>query len=544
MNKIGQYLQEHVSGEVVASADARQYFSTDASILTLTPSLIVYPKSENDVRKVARFTWQLAERNRIVPITARGGGSDQAGAAIGTGIIMAFTAHMNRIVELDAKSGLVVVEPGMNYGRLQQTLETHGRFLPPYPASLEYATLGGAVANNAVGEKSVKYGDTRAYVRGLRVVLANGEMITTERLGHRELNKKMGLTSFEGEIYRTLDGLLEEHKDTLALMERRTARNASGYDLADIKRKDGSFDLTPLFVGSQGTLGIVTEISLDTEPHNPETSLLVAAFDDAQRLQQAVLALKAEHEVPSALEVVDGNLLNLVGKLHPAHLKGVVNTPYPQFILLAEYDDTGRTQKKSLKRGLKILEKQALQVQSVTNLEDQEELWKVRHAAALAVAHAEGGAKALPFIEDGAVPPDKLAEFLTGIYGLFERSRLPVAIWGHAGDANLHVQPYLDLNQLGDRQKLFRLMDEYYRLVISLGGAVSAGHGEGRVRAPYIDKMYGDEVYELLGKVKKLFDPHGTLNPGVKFGTSLEDIKLQLRPSYNLSHLYQHLPRS
>src|SRR5579862_108643 len=181
MNKIGHYLQTHVQGEVVTSLDARRYFSTDGSIITLTPSLILYPRNENDVRKTARFAWQLAERKRLIPITARGSGSDQGGAALGSGIVMVFPAHMNRIMELDAKSGAVTVEAGVNYGKLQQTLQTHGRFLPPYPASLEYSTIGGAIANNASGEKSVKYGDTRAYVQSLRVVLANGESVVTER---------------------------------------------------------------------------------------------------------------------------------------------------------------------------------------------------------------------------------------------------------------------------------------------------------------------------------------------------------------------------
>jgi glycolate oxidase len=187
MSKVAHYLQEHLVGEVMTSPDARRYFSTDGSILAVTPALIAYPRNENDVRKTARFTWQLAERGRVIPITARGAGTDQAGAALGSGIILAFPAHMHRILELDDKSGVVIVEPGVNYGKLQQTLQTHDRYLPPFPASLEYSTIGGAVANNASGEKSVKYGSTREFVRALRVVLANGEVIETGRLPKKEL---------------------------------------------------------------------------------------------------------------------------------------------------------------------------------------------------------------------------------------------------------------------------------------------------------------------------------------------------------------------
>ena len=544
MNKIGYYLQEHVVGEVVTSADARHYFSTDNSIFTLNPALILYPRNENDVRKTARFTWQLAERNRIIPITARGAGSDQSGAAIGSGIIMVFPAHMHRILELDSKSGVVTVEPGINYGKLQQTLQTHGRFLPPFPDSFEYSTIGGAVANNSSGEKSVKYGTMRDYVQNLRVVLANGEVIETQKLSKRELNRKLGLTSFEGEIYRSLDTLLEEHKATVEQMGRNVTKNSAGYNLIDVQHSDGSFDLTPLMVGSQGTLGIVTEITLETELHNPETTLLVAAFDELQNLQSAVLELREASDMPSAVELVDGNLLSLVSSISPNQLKGIIDQPYPKFVVLVEYDSGGRLQKKATKKATKILKQYGSNVQVETDFEKQEVLWKIRQASATATAHATGSVKALPIVEDGLVPVDKLQDYIIGMYKIFERTHLQPAIWGHVGSGNLHMRPYLDLSQIGDRQKAFRIMDEYYSLIIELGGTVSGEHGDGRLRAPYLEKMYGKEVYELFQKVKKIFDPYGTLNPGVKMGTSSDDLKALLRHEYSISHLYEHLPRS
>ena len=255
MSKVAHYLQEHLVGEVMTSTDARRYFATDASIFQLAPALVVYPRNENDVRKTARFTWQLAERGRVIPLTARGAGTDQTGAALSSGIMLVFPAHMNRILELDTKANTVTIEPGINFGKLQQALHTHGRFVPAYPASIEYSTIGGAIANNATGEHTVKYGDMRRYVRGLRVVLANGEVIETHRLSKRELSKKLGLATFEGEIYRSVDTLLEEQKELVERMRPVTMHDNTGYSLHDVKHKDGSFDLTPLFVGSQGTLG-------------------------------------------------------------------------------------------------------------------------------------------------------------------------------------------------------------------------------------------------------------------------------------------------
>jgi len=544
VSKIAHYLQEHLLGEVMTSVDARKYFATDTSIFTLAPSLVVYPRNENDVRKTARFTWQLAERGRVIPITARGSGTDQSGAALGSGIMLVFPAHMNRIVELDPKSGVVVVEPGLNYGRLQQTLHTHERFLPPYPASYEYSTLGGAVGNNASGEKTIKYGTTRSYVKSLRVVLANGEVIETMRLSKRELNKKLGLSTFEGEIYRALDALLDENRENLEKLELATTKNAAGYFLGDIKRQDGSFDLTPLFVGSQGTLGIITEITMETEVYNPTKELFLAEFDSLEKAEQAVLALRDLSTLPSAIELVDGQLLELVDRLNPNQLKGIVSKPFAKAILLVEFDDADRLRKKLTKKAEKILHDHAVSVRHEIEPAAQDELWKIRHAAASVMSHSEGRLKAIPVIEDGIVPPEKLAEFINGIYKIFAANQLQVAIWGHAGDGNLHMQPFLDLSQIGDRQKAFRLLDEYTKLTLSLGGSTSGEHGDGRLRAPYLASVYGPEVYTMFEKIKQTFDPYGTLSPGVKIGVVLDDIKPLVTNDYSLNHLYDHMPRS
>lgn len=544
MSKVAHYLQEHVQGEVMTAADARRYFSTDGSVFTITPSVVVYPRAESDVRKVARFTWQLAERGRVIPMTARGAGTDQSGGALGSGIMLVFPAHLHRIIEFDGKSGVVVVEPGINYGKLQQTLLTHDRFLPPFPASIEYSTIGGAIGNNAGGEKSIKYGTTVDYVTNLRVVLANGEVIETKRLSKRELNKKLGLSTLEGEIYRSLDQLIEENSKLLDNLKLQTTKNAAGYALADVKLKDGSFDLTPLFVGSQGTLGIITQATLQTEDHHPTSTLILAYFNDIQQATRVVEELRKLPELPSALEMVDDNLLKAVDAINPNLLKDVVHKPFPKVALLIEFDESERQQKKLTKKAVKILDKYATDIEVELDPLKQDRLWGIRHASAAIVAHSQGAKRALPIIEDGIVPPEKLYEYLTTVYELFKKFKLPVAVWGHAGDANLHMRPFLDLAQVGDRQIALKLIDEYYKLVISMGGSTSGQHNDGRIRAPYLKELYGTEVYQLFQQVKKIFDPHNTLNPGVKIGATTENTKSLLRTQYSMDHLYDHLPRS
>lgn len=544
MSKVAHYLQEHLVGEVITSTDARRHFATDASIFQLAPALIAYPRNENDVRKTARFTWQLAERGRVIPLVARGAGTDQTGAALTNGILLVFPAHMNRILELDTKAHTVTVEPGLNYAKLQQTLHTHGRFLPAYPASIEYSTIGGALANNATGEKSIKYGDTKAYVQGLRVVLANGEVIETGRLSKREVSKKLGLATFEGEIYRSIDTLLEEQAQLVERTEVQVTHNKAGYNLLDVKHRDGSIDLTPLFVGSQGTLGIITEAIITTETHNPQTTLMLATFDSLERMQTAITELGALSEGPSAIEIVDGNLLQQVNEINPNQLKEVLPPPFPTTALLVEFDSGDRQLKKAVKQASKIFETYAMSLQTSTDPEEQQQFWKVRQASSTMLAHNEGLLRSVPIIGDGAVPLQRLRDYLEGVYKLLASAGIKPAVWGHAGDGMIHVQPRFNIGQVGDRQKAFRLMDEYHKLVIGLGGTISAENGDGRLRAPYLEKQYGPEVYALLQKVKQIFDPYGTLNPGVKFGSSLDDIKALVRNDYGLDHIYTHLPRS
>ena len=545
MNKVAHYLQEHLVGEVMTTPDVRKYFSTDTSILEVIPAIVAYPRNENDIRKTARFTWQLAERGRVIPITARGSGTDQSGGALGRGILLVFPAHMNKILELDTRSGAITVEPGLNYGQLQQSLHTHGRFLPPFPASLEYSTIGGAIANNAGGEKTIKYGSTRNFVDGLRVVLANGEVIETSRISKRELSKKMGLSTFEGEIYRSLDALIEENHEIIQNLALDVTKNAAGYDVGSIKEKDGSFDLTPLFVGSQGTLGIISEAVLATEPYNPSTTLVAAYIDDIKQAAEVVMELRKFSKVPCAIEIVDHNLLNFMQQQNPNQLREVIQPPFPKIVMLIEFDDSSaKVQKKAAKKITKILDKLGARSQVETEAHKKEELWKIRHSAAAVVAYNQGGTKALPIIEDGVVPVEHFEEYLEKVYAIFERYNLQVAVWGHAGNANLHMQPFLDLSQVGGRQKVFRIIDDYYNMVIELGGSTSGEHNDGRLRAAYLEKLYGPEAYQLFTKIKAVFDPYGTLNTGVKTGVTIDDIKPLLRHEYSLDHLYDHMPRS
>ena len=320
MSKLLNELRERLHGEVEVDAQSRDFFATDGSIFKVTPKVVIYPYNENDVIETLRFNNQLVESGNALPITARGKGTDQSGASLTEGISVVFPAHMKRLMAMDKET--ITVQPGMIYAHLESVLHSHGRFLPPYPASVDFCTIGGSLANNAAGEKTLKYGATRNYVAGLRVVLYNGDVIETYRLNKKQLAQKKKQQDLEGQIYNRLDEIITNNWDLIKDNKPKVSKNSAGYALWDIKRTDGSFDLSQLFVGAQGTLGIITEAMMYHVPYNPHTTLLVGFFESVKKLQEAVVEIAPLN--PSAQEVVDNNVIDFVMANRPAVVKNLV----------------------------------------------------------------------------------------------------------------------------------------------------------------------------------------------------------------------------
>lgn len=547
-NKVAAYLQSHISGDVVAGNRIRHAYAQDGSILTMMPSLVVYPRTTNDIRKVARFGWQLAEKGHVLPVTPRGSGTDTSGAALGKGIILNTTAYMNRILELDTRQRLVRVQPGLNFWSLQQTLHTHGLFLPSYPANYKYSTVGGAIANNAAGEKSCKYGSMRDWVQKLEVVLANGEVIQTGKISKKELERKKGLATLEGELYRAVDGLVSEHRkaiDEYQTRSRELSRDNVGYALSEVFRKDGSCDLTPLFVGSQGTLGIISEAIIKLAPYSPRTSLLVAAFSSIEAMSKAVDTVMPFG--PSSVEMIDRGLMDFIKKERGYNAFGNIfestDGDAAAMLFVECDDDNTRKRNRKMKKMYKLLSKTAANIRATDDQDAQEILWAARDSSSAVLNYDHGGRTALPVIDDCIVPAGKLTELIGAINELSAKHKLDLSIWGHAGDANLHVMPLLDMRKLGDRQKIFRLMNDYFTAVVNLGGSIAAINNDGRLRAPFAHLQLGEELLEVNAALKKAVDPHSMLNPGVKTGAKLKDIVDLLADSYSLARHADYLPR-
>lgn len=522
MSKIADYLRKLINGEVLSSEDILNNYSSDASILEIKPQFVVFPRSTTDVRKIFRMVWQLGEQGKKLPVTARGSGTDLTGAAIGSGIIIAMPEHMNKLIELDTDKNFVVVQPGMSYSALQTVLYSHGRFLPPSPTSVNKATIGGSIANNSGGYKSVKYGNTKAFVSELEVVLANGEVINTKRLSKRELNRKKGLTNFEGEIYRQLDGLIVDNAGVIAQSKLNVTKNVAGYNIADVKQKDGSFDLTPLFLGAQGTLGVVTKAKLRIIRHQPKSTVALVMFPDIDKCASSlsnILSLS-----PSAVEFIDTSTLKLIESHYPNALNHVYKDSEPKTTLIVEFDDANaRTQQRKAKRLVKLLSSTADEIKLSNKPEEIAEIWQVRESVDLLwyIGHNK---RALPLINDAVVSPDKVGETIKALDRISEKLHIDLPIYGHIGDGNINVAPMMDLKALGDRQKIFKLADEYYKFIIENGGSITGELGDGRIRGAYLEQQYGEVVYRLFKDIKSIFDPHTIMNPGVKIDVSRNDV--------------------
>lgn len=541
MSKIAQYLNEHISGEVSTKPDVRAAFSTDASFLTITPEMVVYPRVTNDIRKVARFSWQLAEKGHSLSITARGGGSDLTGGAIGKGIILNTTAHLTSIFELDTKQKLVRLQPGVTFGALNEALQLHGLHIPSSPVSAAYSTIGGAIANNSGGITSGVDGTTLDWVHQLEVVLANGDVLQTERINKRELNRRKGLQTFEGEIYRQIDGLLTDNEQLIHEKIATDVVDGAGYaGLAKVKHKDGSIDLTPLLVGSQGTLGIISEVIMKTEFSNRHHAVGVAGFESREAARDAADELARLQ--PAYLEYIDGQLFAEAlkrGKAYSFYRDGFAEGT---ILVFGFTDFSERARARCLKKAEKILQARGAFVASSSERYEAEALAAAREVTALHIMPELADESAPPIFDAAYIPLSRFDDFMAAVDALAAKHHVKLPIYGSVLSNIYTARPILQLKRVGDRQKVLKLLDEYSVIVEGYGGHLIGQGGEGRTKVLSAHKHIDDDILALYSQVRQIFDPFGTLNAGVKQTADVKVLVSQLRDTYDMSAFAQYSP--
>jgi len=520
--RIQEDLRGLVEGDVRCDDVFLQLYATDAGLHQIKPQGVVRPKSTDDVAAVLRY----CHENRI-PLHARGAGSGLAGESLGPGIVLDFSAHMRRILEIGEST--VRLQPGVVHERLNTALAKVGRIFGPDPANSVVTTMGSVVAIDGSGRRWLKYGSARRQVRSLRIVLADGTRL--DDVGREPLIGGFSVSPDERrrDLVNRLVRVVADNRELIERKRPKSRLNRSGYQLFDVLRED-SFDLAGLLVGSEGTLAVVTEMTLDTKPvprHVGMAMLLFERLDNAARAVQDVVDFE-----PTACDLMDRRHLGLAREIEPRYESLI--PPNTEAVLLVEVDADDPTavrdrlrkiiEQVKLRKGLAFEARQAL---SRENLELFSQL--PREVTPL-LHRMKGATRPLPFVEDFAVPPERLPEVLVDVQNVLKRHHVTASMFGHAGHGQMHVRPFLDLADPTHVAMLEPLASELYEVVLGVGGTISGEHGDGLTRTPFLRRQYG-ELCDVFREIKRIFDPESILNPGKIVAEAPQALTNRLRPT-------------
>src|SRR3989344_1248037 len=446
-------LQKILSFEILDDPETLEKYSKDASIFKISPKVVFFPKDTEDIKEIVKY----ASENNL-SITVRSAGTDMSGAAIGEDIILDIGKYFNKLIKIDENS--TIVQPGMLYRDFEVETIKQGLILPTYPASREICTVGGMVANNAGGELELTYGPINKYLKSMKVILSDGNEYTFSSLNKDQLNNKITQDNFEGKIYSEIYNLLEENKELVEKARPKTSKNSTGYDLWEVY--DGeSFDLSKLIIGSQGTLGIITEAEFKLIKPKKHQILLRISLPDLKQLD--IVVKKTLEFKPEAFECFDDQTLNL----------------------------------------------------ALEHAWDISANFKHNNRLFAYLDMISGKKNALPKLM-------LLANFTSDDINEPYKDRMVYTLAGHIGDGNFHIIPLMDLSKEEVRAVIPELMEKVFKLVFEYKGSMSAEHNDGLIRGPYLPEMYGNDVYQLFKKVKEIFDPKNIFNPHKKVDATFE----------------------
>ena len=549
MKSLVKYLQKHLDGEVAVGDDVLKAFSRDASLIERRPQAVIYARHGRDVRRSLLFLSQLAAKGGSVSLTVRGGGSDLSGAAVGDGIVLVMPAYVNRLLRSNLRRGLVRAEAGLEAGCLRTLLADLGFCLPPLEGLPPSATLGGAVANNAFGLYSGKYGPMADQLHSLKVVLVNGEEIEVAPLSRRAVQQKMTLPGLEGDIYRRLCQLFlnedaPHHFKTSPLFETAVAEPTflPGYDLRRLCTPEGGLNLLPLFAGSQGTLGIITEAEFKCQPFNDQPQAVLFSLQQAKSCPEVVDEIGRLE--PAALTFINNSCFAALRRLDTGVLEDFDELLGGEITLIAEFDDlNARKLSAKIRQAAKLAASLDLPRRSFVTSEDMAALRRIRTALGLIMAsdsglnrHVWGG------FRGSYLPPDKWLNFYNQAKILFTGYKQDFLAFGDLRAGHFNVLPRFNLHTAHHRKRLLNFLSHYVDLVLQHGGQPSLERQEGSLLGQFLLPAAG-EAFELLQTLKQTFDPFGILNPDIKTGASAGDLAGRLADDLAWEAFYRQLPR-
>ena len=538
-----------IKGEVITKEPLLKVYSHDMSIFEIKPQIVIKPYDSEDVKKIVR----IAKANGL-SISSRGNGTAYTAGSLGKDIVLVFRQNMDKILEIaidrinennlfgkkvDQKESYVRVQPGIFYGQLSAELAKHGKFMPANPASGDFCTVGGMAANNSGGSRTVKYGSTNAYISSVKMVLDDGEEYEFSAIKAIDVGKLRGRF---GEVNERLYRLIKNNSNVIINSVPTANKISSGYQLWRAIRDEHEFNkqnqefyfseiFDPLQVicGSEGTFGVITEIKFKIIDIPKERVLITSFFNSLKDAGNATVSMLKLN--PSSAEFVGKHVLGIVKQSNPEVLeKAIGNLDIPQVILFTEFDE--KVNENLMKAEGILKENNGFNIKSAKDPKLQEQLWDIRKKSAVLIFKLHSEKKALPFVEDACVNPTKFAEFIRAVEEIINREHTEFAVWGHAGNGDMHLHPLIDMSTKQGREEIFIIADKIYKKVKELKGSLSGEHGDGLLRTPYLKLIFGEEMVKLFEQTKKIFDPNNMFNPGKKVGTTVDDLRKILRESY------------
>ena len=512
-----------IKGEVDSSSATLRAYSRDASIFEVTPKAVIYPKTTGDLKKLINFVSTKKREGTDVSLTVRNAGTCMSGGPLNESYIVDVSRHLNHIGHVDTENRTVWVQGGAMHLELEKVTHPKKLLFAPYTSSRDICGIGGMLGNNASGEKSVKYGPTSRNVSKVKVALSDGEIYEFGPLTTKELNAKKQLPTFEGKLYRELTQLIEDNKNLIDQHHPRTVKNAAGYPLWELwDAQQSHFNMARLFVGSQGTLGIITEAKLKLIPMAKYQRMIVVPIETLADLAMTVQTAMKHN--PVTCETFDHHTYELAEKYHPedAARAGAAKGKHMVVLVMFEGDTQAQADRFATK-AKQAMEKLGRTVEWIDDDAIAESFLLIRRKSfRMLLEHPAKNMRAMAFLEDTIVPLELYGEFLAALEAILAQYDMVYTYAGHIGDGSIRLVPLVNMEAPGAAEKVMELETRVNDLVIAMNGSISVDHNDGIIRTPYLPQFFGEEMYTLFAKVKELFDPLGIFNPGKKVGGSFE----------------------
>ena len=520
-------LKKRVEGDIYFDRYSRLLYSTDASIYQIEPIGVVVPRHKGDVQAVVELANKFS-----VPVLPRGGGTSLAGQTVGHALVLDFSKYMQNVLEVNQEELWCRVQTGLVQDELNAYVRSMGLQFGPDTSTSNRATIGGMIGNNSAGAHSLTYGKTLDHVIELTVLLSDGSEVVLKELSSDALEGKSQADSLEGRVHREVARLAQEHRSEILARYPKIMRRVSGYNLDEFI-KPQPFNLSRILVGSEGTLGTVVEAKMRLVPKPKWTALDVVHFDDdleALRASQVIL-----ETAPYALESTDKMILNLArGNIVQSQRLGFVQGN-PSSLLMVEY--AGDTEAQVKEQVYKLEEvRKAQHIGYAATLafkpEEVKAVWGVRKAGLGLLLGTKGDKKPIAFVEDTAVAPAKLPEFIKRFREIITRHDAIAGYYGHCSVGCMHIRPLIDLKEASEMKKMVSIADAISDLVLEFNGAMSGEHGDGLARSHFNQKLFGAVLYEAFRQVKRVFDPKNLMNPGKIVDAPAMTESLKISPRY------------